>query len=262
MTLAIINCSDTNEGLMPPGSGRYPNPSPAANNAYGSVFFHILPYIEKQNLYNETLRPAGGDPTNENGASNPSYSPFWGYLRGNIKTYICPSDPTNPPKLYPSSIPGGGTYNAISYASNGQVFPWFDNYSKLPGSIVDGASNTIFLSERSVNCQSVTGTGASHWYNASSFATDKNKVAVVPKGEGWYPLFSPLPVDTCGGHCPEGGCTNADTASEGQPSSYHTGGIQVSMGDGSVRLVPQGISLGTWLSACTKSAGDVLGPDW
>jgi hypothetical protein len=34
------------------------------------------------------------------------------------------------------------------------------------------------------------------------------------------------------------------------------------MGDGSVRFVPQGISLTTWLEACTPANGDLLGSDW
>src|SRR5947209_3164044 len=47
MSLAVINCSDSHQTVMPPGDGLYPALSPAANNSYASVFFHILPYIEQ-----------------------------------------------------------------------------------------------------------------------------------------------------------------------------------------------------------------------
>ncbi len=45
-------------------------------------------------------------------------------------------------------------------------------------------------------------------------------------------------------------------------TSPHTGGINVGMGDGSVRFVAQGISGTTWLAACTPNYGDLLGADW
>jgi len=34
------------------------------------------------------------------------------------------------------------------------------------------------------------------------------------------------------------------------------------MGDGSVRLVPQGVSLSSWLYALTPASGEILGSDW
>jgi hypothetical protein len=46
------------------------------------------------------------------------------------------------------------------------------------------------------------------------------------------------------------------------PSTGHTGGIMVGMGDASVRLVAQGVSPTTWWYAWTPQAGDILGPDW
>jgi prepilin-type N-terminal cleavage/methylation domain-containing protein len=256
MSLATANCADTHQGLMPPGSGLYPVPRPSPNNAYGSAFFHILPFMEQQNNYNATLQPTS--PTGQNG-NNPSYEAFWNYFSGSIKTYICPSDPSNPPQMYTSTIPGGGQFSAISYAQNEQVFPLFwEGYKRFPASITDGTSNTIFFSEMAVTCQSAGGTGRSAWWNFNGFATEW----VVPMGPGWYPLFSPLPIATCGGKCPPSGCDDFQIASAGAPSGYHTGGIMVGMGDGSVKFVPQGISLTTWLAACTPANADLLGSDW
>src|SRR5690348_18233725 len=64
ISLAIINCADTNQGLLPPGTGRYPNTQYAVGNGNGSLFFHILPYIEKNNEYQQTYSsrdPHGGN---------------------------------------------------------------------------------------------------------------------------------------------------------------------------------------------------------
>jgi hypothetical protein len=44
--------------------------------------------------------------------------------------------------------------------------------------------------------------------------------------------------------------------------SPHTGGILAGMGDGSVRLVNQGVSNTTWFAACTPAGGEVLPNDW
>jgi prepilin-type processing-associated H-X9-DG protein len=44
--------------------------------------------------------------------------------------------------------------------------------------------------------------------------------------------------------------------------SPHTGGINVGMGDGSTRLVSQGISQYSWYAASTPASGEVLGSDW
>jgi prepilin-type N-terminal cleavage/methylation domain-containing protein len=262
MSLATINAADTHQGLLPPGSGLYPSQQETPYNSYGGVLFHILPYLEQQNMYNATLRSP--DPTGLNG-NNPTYSAYWQYLRGNVKTYICPTDPTNTPMEFPSSMPGGGQFNAVSYAGNEQIFPLTGNwswypYKRYPASIVDGTSNTIFFAEKMLNCQDNGNPGpGGYWWNYSSFATD----VWAPFGPSWYPLFSPMPIATCGGQCPQGWpCPDLSIVNVGMPSTYHAGGILVGMGDGSVRLVSQGISLNTWLYACTPAGGDVLGPDW
>src|SRR6516225_7835083 len=90
ITLATINCADTNQGLLPPGTGRYPNTQYAVGNGNGSLFFHILPYIEKNNEYKNTYGP---DP---HGGNNKlvGYSAYWNKVKMNMKIYNCPSDPT------------------------------------------------------------------------------------------------------------------------------------------------------------------------
>src|SRR6516165_7651393 len=57
--LALQTCMDTNQGLMPPNLGLYPIAANIgqgqANNGHGSLFFHILAYIEQGNLYNNSV---------------------------------------------------------------------------------------------------------------------------------------------------------------------------------------------------------------
>jgi hypothetical protein len=44
--------------------------------------------------------------------------------------------------------------------------------------------------------------------------------------------------------------------------SGHTQGINVCLGDGSIRFVAAGISPATWANACNPADGLVLGNDW
>ena len=270
MSLGTLNAADTYSGLLPPGSGLYPVQQPSPNNAYGSPFFLILPFIEQGNLYNSTYRPAGAQ--NSWGNSTPNwgqsgYGAYWSYLKGNVKTYICPTDPTNTPMEFPtdSLYPGGGTFGAISYAASEQIFTltgsggWFP-WSRYPATITDGTSNTVFYAEKMLNCQASGGAGGgAYWWNYNAFATQ----VWIPSGPGWFPLFSPMPISTCGGQCPKGfPCDDYSVPNNGAPSTYHTGGLLVGMGDGSVRLVAPATGLTTWLAVVTPAGGEVLGPDW
>src|SRR5580698_7653280 len=64
MVLATTNCCDSHQGLVPPGDGLCPSFNPADYNAYASVWFHILPYLEQNNAYLATLQPS--DPHGNN----------------------------------------------------------------------------------------------------------------------------------------------------------------------------------------------------
>src|SRR5579864_4534837 len=76
LSLACVNCSDTHQGVMPPNWGIYPNLTPAAYNGEGGCFFHLMPFIEHQNLYNASLQPssAQGDNAVNGNVNTPTYS--------------------------------------------------------------------------------------------------------------------------------------------------------------------------------------------
>src|SRR5262249_40326616 len=155
--LATVDAADTNGGNLPPGLGLYPSPSPATNNGEGGILFHILPYIEQDNIYKATYWPnVGGSQDDRNGAF-PVYSQ-WNGQNYRIKTYICPSDPTQGQQ-------GIWCLSVTSYAYNGQVFgvtygsqagqnqnPWYWNVPlhQFPSFISDGTSNTIFFTEKEI----------------------------------------------------------------------------------------------------------------
>jgi prepilin-type N-terminal cleavage/methylation domain-containing protein/prepilin-type processing-associated H-X9-DG protein len=244
MSLATINCADQHQGLLPPGDGLYPSPIPSNLNSYASVFFHILPYIEQDNAYNSTLQASDphGSNVGPNGAPLQTYSPFWnGALNVNVKTYICPSDPSN-------NGNGGWTSGQLSYAYNAQVFPvYWNGYSKFPATFTDGTSNTIMFTEQRASC-------VGFWPDWGPSISD-----TISGGQPSGPaaIFTVRPPGT---NCPYPiGSWGSQTYVATSP---HTGGINVTLGDGSVRFVSQGLSGTTWWSAMTPSGGEVLGPDW
>jgi prepilin-type N-terminal cleavage/methylation domain-containing protein/prepilin-type processing-associated H-X9-DG protein len=235
ISLATINCADTNNGRLPPSVGLYPNQNPTPNNGYGSGLFHILPYIEQDNAYKSTLQPSDPHGTNvgwSGGNTVPmaTYSPFWNNMTINAKIYFCPSDSTNT---------GGGWVNGqSSYGINAQVMPvHWDGLRNFPASISDGTSNTVGYADKEANC-----TG--YWPDWGPAFADND----WPQSRGPAAIFAVRPP---GGNCPW------DRA-----SSPHSGGINVALMDGSVHFVTQSISPSTWWAALTPSSGDLLGPDW
>jgi prepilin-type N-terminal cleavage/methylation domain-containing protein len=254
MSLATVNCADTNQGNLPPALGSYPNAFPSPNDGMGPAFFHILPYIEQQNLYNACLQTA--DVHGQNGASSgagalPTYCPYtptWGLsIVATPKVFICPSDPTN-------TGPSAG-FN--SYVVNGRAMPvqWAGGpYNKYPASFSDGTSNTILFTELYGACSSTSGTWdwGTDIYDASGTSFD---------GNGGPAVFGPAALFLIRVPSPSAYCSNPVTAVT-VATTPHTGGISVGLGDGSVRFVSQGISGVTWWSAMTPAGGEVLGPDW
>lgn len=142
MSLAVINCADIHQGMLPPSLGLYPNPFPSAGNGEGGTLFHLLPYIELGNAYN-----ASSPSANIFNNDLPTYSQYSPVIQQLIvKSYICPSDPTH--QRGPQGVLNQTTG---SYAANGQVFTgnrWNQNYGRFPVSFLDGTSNTILFTEK------------------------------------------------------------------------------------------------------------------
>jgi type II secretory pathway pseudopilin PulG len=258
MGLGTQNMMDTNQGKIPPWLGTYPNPPGFVNNGEGSTLFLLLPYIEQQNIYNLSQCP---DSFNNNQVAYSEYGMGNGKAAtdtssvglapsSNIKIYACPSDPTYQPGAF-----GPWAETVGSYATNGQVFTadrWNLSYGRFPASIGDGTSNTIFFTEKEAktlgSCPgTIQALGYNYWWDAGP-VLGQTGWSVMPTGIGvLYPLIGPMPSGQA--------CGN-------QPSTGHTGGIMVGMGDASVRLVAQGVSQTTWWYAWTPASGDILGPDW
>jgi prepilin-type N-terminal cleavage/methylation domain-containing protein len=277
--LALHNSQNTHDRL-PPGVGFYPGEGP--QGAYGTTFFHVLPFLEQDNLYQSTsdgmgdwlsLYPGGSTPF---GYPLPPATPAFQQA---VKAFVCPSDPSVVhPGVVKYNIGGVTTWGAGCYAGNALVFAQVDsNYSywgpdggaRLPSTFPDGTSNTILLAEKLAQCTNAIfqsyfgGQGGSLWaYDSIDYTT--------PWFGPWHAFFEVGYWDYLPGVSAIGPASRFQL----QPLPYigncdptlastgHTGAMNIALADASVRNVSPTISGVTWFAACTPNGGEALGPDW
>ena len=263
--LAVQNCSDSNQGKMPPGIGGYPGRLNGARcsgqGSFGGLFYYLLPYVEQQNLYNSTQCAKTTDYDVEQGVRPAAAG---GVMQDPVKTYMCPSDPT--------LNNGTSGWAAVgSYAFNGMLFQadWV-GYANFPASISDGTSNTMFFVDTYAGGTYNKSDQTLWWWDYNSFNTPPSSngdcgslnfggPASCPTCV--VPMFLPSPT-FCQNNTQSWGWGGAASNCMCRAVSPHTGGINVAMGDGSARTVGSGVSFNTWYAATTPAGGEVLGSDW
>jgi prepilin-type N-terminal cleavage/methylation domain-containing protein/prepilin-type processing-associated H-X9-DG protein len=320
IVLAAIQAHDTYKTL-PPAFGVYGgkgNPCTLAMPGYpagcypASVMYHILPYVEQKAVYDRI------PPLFKNGKAVTGNSIFNGHPANgladgraddkSVGVYICPSESSGASKGVLNTP--AGTLGISNYAANWLVFgslsqagvndPTSGFYgalagvNRLPDSIPDGMSMTVFFSERFAQCNGPTapgGGGSLFTYpplvdvqgtpNAQANYSPIFGVAFAPSGNAFAAYFYPgQPLNT---NPPVPPALLAQGRYQQQPiagqcdawsaQSPHTGGINVAMGDGSVRNVTLDISAQTWNAVLTPfpyptfynqqaQLSDTVGSDW
>ncbi len=239
MSLALQNCADTNETKLPTPNGFYPmndawasGSSWGAPAASGTIQYHMLPYMEQGNIYKATAT--------------------WSWTSNSVvKSYMAPGDPT-----LPASGKTWGDRGATSYAANGFVFDnpnegwsgtdWARPSARFPATFVDGTSNTIVWGERMCICDG----------SQIGFRSDTQHIW-GENGQGRNEFAPTVFSNALFQNKPAVGQCNPFVF-----QSFSTGGVQVGLGDGSVRMVNSSISAATWSNALTPRDGNVLGNDW
>jgi type II secretory pathway pseudopilin PulG len=244
MGLSLHNiASNTSNGQLPPAYGYFP-PQPDGswgsswwgNGNEGSIYFHILPFVEQDNLYKSAATHYGDPSMDGKNSGHLGKQLQWAGLPRNVKLFQAPLDPTNDNQDY------------CSYRTNGlafQVPPGSGSWAgpKLPGTFRDGTSNTIFITEGYAHVQAGTsGDYSFYWWDSGNY-----------NGPTYIASTSLTPVITS---------NPPETAPADRPSAFAASGVQVGLMDGSVRTVSLGISPQTWYSANHPSDGVPLGSDW
>jgi prepilin-type N-terminal cleavage/methylation domain-containing protein len=228
--LAAHACNDTFQKL-PPMLGYFPKED---GNAYGGVFFHLLPFLEQANLYNGTFDPVSF-----------TYDVRRSYLYTiPVKTYLCPADP---------SVPGAGgsdrPWAPGNYAANYRVFgtggrQTWQGSARIPASFRDGTSATILFAEKYARC----GDQGTAWARIDT--------------DPWQPAFAVFVFGPASKFQVQPAPFDSSACDPRLASTPHPGGMQACLADGSVRSISPGISPETWWAACTPAGGEMLGEDW
>jgi prepilin-type N-terminal cleavage/methylation domain-containing protein/prepilin-type processing-associated H-X9-DG protein len=123
--------------------------------------------------------------------------------------------------------------------------------------VTDGTTNTILVMEDA---------GRPNWY---VLKRDQGTILPRPEGFGW--------TDPDGGAGSMDGTSQTTGAINGssgtgtcimncnndsEPYSFHTGGMNIAMADGSARFISQSISPGTFAALLTPRGGEILGSDF
>jgi len=252
--IAMHACNDS-LGVLPPAGGssgaynaKATNTGPYYNKT-GAFFFHLLPYIEQNALYNAVIT-AGGDVTTAtvNGAAA---------YKAVVKAYRCPSD-ASPAGGTGLGNPAGpdATWAVSNYAVNYLVFgnPAAGNQegaARIPSTFQDGTSNTVVFSER-FGQWGAGNTGGGPYSSLWANSGDPWKPQMCNPGATGYiacPLFQTVKYQSAGdwkvgGHALHGNIMN------------------VGLADGSVRSVNSSITPATWANVCDPRDGNVVGNDW
>jgi len=205
---------------------------PAGSGPFGSLFFHILPYIEEDLVY-KAASPSGTGLAQylvySANSSTPTDETAMNYT---IKTFVSPTDSNN-----------ANSNGHCSYASNGLVFTNGARYPQVFGQ--KGSTKCIILFERSAT--TLTGTSTFNTYA-------DNTVGQYPQ---WVPIGMPAaltPVPNLGTiHYWNGYNTSLPYGNYASPGSMANGAVFGYPTDGAAMpapvkgiLNPPGGSVGTW----------------
>jgi prepilin-type N-terminal cleavage/methylation domain-containing protein/prepilin-type processing-associated H-X9-DG protein len=253
------------------------NRFPLANT---NITFHswpvfILPYIEQQNIYNQyTIK-------NQNWFDPINYKA----TQTQVKTFICPSSPENQNRpaqdnknpnaaISDYTVPGGLTGNFMDFCKNNGIgVPQNTSRSAVLNGqgigtsiteITDGTSNSFLVYE--------SGGRPKHYISGKVIGeADVDSVKMcqntsvrngITSGAAWAGPGGGSPVhgfNKNGTICSEAcviNCTNNQEA-----YSFHTGGMNASFADGSVRYINENIRIITFCALVTMAGGEVI-PDY
>jgi prepilin-type processing-associated H-X9-DG protein len=266
-----------------------------------AIWYHILPCVEEKAVYNH--KPPGFDYQNAKiylGTTADGTEDNAAAFK--VPVYMCPQDESVTPGVI-RSLTGGALGNNVtvytwdgnsahapaaddatktrvwgtnSYAANWMVFAGLPAPRRLD-QIVDGTSKTIFFTEKITACDTPPALmGGNLWAMPPFFAsgTQANPPVFNFAGEiGFTGVLAKGAPDASS----YTGALFQTRPAVGQcdptlASSPHTGGMNVALGDGSVKFISSTVSQATWQAALTPgpiegfSTGyprsDAIGRDW
>ncbi|QDS91843.1 Type II secretion system protein G precursor [Roseimaritima multifibrata] len=287
MGLAIHNHESTFKYMPAWGkdiaAADYPSPpNPLGQNAAHGPLLHLLPYLEQKSLY-DLYDPKRSylDPINMPAP--------WGTLDPGaftpVTAYLCPSTPGDPPGDYGTyfesiGLPGGsfnaprtdyspirGLHRTLAVcagmpdvSTNNGMLGSTDlerKWSIKMSEVTDGLSNTILFGEQAGrqklyfrNKSTPGSTLLDGGLTLNSYYGDQN-IARQLRGYSGASIADPE----------QPGCSAINVYNLNGLYAFHPGGVQVVLGDGSVRFVSETTSATVFGSLVTRDGGEVVSLD-
>jgi hypothetical protein len=272
MGLAFHNYHDTH--LVLP-YGVLPGEGGGILHARDCWFQRILPFVDQQNLYNQY-------------EADPSYYVFYMPVSINgkvIPMFMCPSDPSSPGfgasgvdtafqgnYAVASGIGASSTVDANSFITvtdretvandAGGLF----GYGSKRGlrDCTDGTSNTLLVSEGIIRGNVPVGAWGElggYWGGGphGSYSFSAAEVPNTSVADRVYLCkLNSLPSAPKSAPC-ESGSTLGLAGRWNYARSFHIGGVQATLADGSVRFISDNIDRQTWMKLGKRNDGQVLG---
>lgn len=294
IALACHSYADVADGLPPAAIMTAVTDDPYNTTNLGPNWaILILPYLEQSALYNQfaaniNLQIAGS-----------STDAGWKGIRSfSVPGYLCPADGFNQTdfistgtgaslyagvsnwkrgnyaanlgpihaftSLVDGAAPVGGSGNAFTFVGRGP-FTIVTGAKRRPGigilGIADGSSNTILINELRAGMVNTDARGIWAFGMGASSLTVGNADGDCVTPNDTTPLSDDMRDATANGPLGMGACTGCNN-NQGQARSFHTGGVNCAMGDGSVRFVNNSISQRTWWIVLGSHDGQTAGTDF
>lgn len=228
--------------------GRLPATMYNAPSSARSWVPEILPYIEQQNVHRLYRFDRPWDHADNQPATSVT-----------IPLFLCPAAPSSRANTEGSNTYGIADYTAIydvdpGLIATGLLSPWNgDPKSAMPvdtggrlADIIDGTSNTLLVAEVA---------GRPEVYTLGRSTGSSTRVPSWASYNGIYPIN--LDGWLADGSGPWGPC--AVNCSNGHEIySFHTGGANIVMADGSLRFVKSNVDIRAMAASVTRAGGETL----
>jgi prepilin-type N-terminal cleavage/methylation domain-containing protein/prepilin-type processing-associated H-X9-DG protein len=252
--IAMHSYHDVNQAL--------PNLMGPYGCCWGTWTIQVMPYIEQQQLFNLYQNWGGNDSTGPRYSSAPNTT---NVTNQRLKVWTCPSDQENRPFSNLTNHNYAVVHSQGGYPGSGRpiagvpqlggMFEWKSGSQigwKLTD-VVDGLSNTVMIAEVRQG-QGRDLRGFIWWGDAAGVST-----FMPPNTTSPDVIYTPYYCN----NLPAQGLPCIGTPTTTNPTvmysrSQHPGGVNVALGDGSVRFIRQDINPAIWQGMGTRSGREVV----
>jgi len=220
-----------------------------------SWFHLLLPYVEEKPLYDK-IKPR---------IDAQQFPGGWPEATTIVSSFMCPSDPQNPKVsqqgFHGNYVPCNGSSHTGSGSgqTNGMFYPRSATQMR---DITDGSSKTVMLGEIRLQADAVAASGAGNVVCGGTHDLRGRYHNTYHGNAAFTTLRSPnTPVGDRAQYCngtPDVPCRACASSNlEMHARSWHPGGVEVGMADGSVRFVSDGIEATVFQEVGTRAGGEV-----